>query len=128
MITKGKLLPALFMFTLVSAAWFVSCESLNEEDLFRKKECDTSAVTYSGNILPILQRNCYGCHSGANPISGRSFEGYDNFYFWAVEQGRVYGAVNHLSGFSPMPKNNPKLPECELAQINKWIREGARNN
>jgi len=44
------------------------------------------------------------------------------------EPGRVFGAVNHLSGYSNMPNGRPKLPQCELDKINKWIREGAQNN
>jgi hypothetical protein len=40
----------------------------------------------------------------------------------------VYGSVNHLSGYLQMPRDRPKLPECDLAHINKWIREGAQNN
>ena len=128
MIIKGKILPAVLITALFSIAWFVSCQSLNEEDLFGEKDCDTSIVTYSGDILPILEGYCYQCHSGSDPISGRSFEGYDNFYLYAIDRNRVYGAVNHLSGFFQMPKNRPKLPECELNQINKWIREGGQNN
>lgn len=124
MITKGKILPAVLVIALISAACFFSCQSLNEQDLFGERDCDTSIVTYSGNILLILQNNCYDCHSAGSSLN---FEGYGNFVVY-VNTGRVYGAVNHLSGYLQMPRDRPKLPECELAQINKWIREGALNN
>jgi hypothetical protein len=35
------------------------------------------------------------------------------------------GVVNHLDGFSKMPKDRAKLPDCELKQINLWLDNGA---
>ena len=124
MIMKGEILPVFLMIALFTGGWFFSCESLNQQDLFGEKECDTSVVTYSGNILPILQNNCLDCHSAGSSLN---FDGYDNFVVH-VNSGRVHGAVNHRSGYLQMPRDRPKLPECELTLINKWIREGALNN
>jgi hypothetical protein len=31
-------------------------------------------------------------------------------------------------GFSPMPKSNAKLSDCTIAQLEKWIAQGAPNN
>ena len=127
MIKPDKFIFTLILSSLLVGRFFISCQSLNEEELFGDRDCDTSLVTYSESIFPIIQNNCYECHSGSNPISFRNFEGYNNFVLY-VNSGRVYGAVNHLSGFSHMPKDRKKLPECELGKINKWIREGALNN
>jgi hypothetical protein len=127
MIRPDNIIFTFVIFTLLAGTIFFSCQSLNEEELFGNRDCDTSIVTYSESILPIIQNNCYECHSGTNPISFRNFEGYNNFEFY-VSSGKVYGAVNHLSGFANMPKDRNKLPDCELGKINKWIREGALNN
>ena len=129
-----KILTILFSLAVITPAWFISCENKNEEDLFGEADCDTSVVTWSADIKPIIENRCYECHSGSNPISGRNFDTYDGFVFWVNytnnpgEPGRVYGAVNRLSGYSWMPNGRPKLPQCELDKINKWIREGAQNN
>ena len=34
-----------------------------------------------------------------------------------VNDGKLWAAVNHVTGFSPMPKNGNKLSDCELKQI-----------
>jgi hypothetical protein len=45
-----------------------------------------------------------------------------------VNTGQLDGAINHRSGYPQMPRDGPKLPECELTRINIWIRDGAPNN
>ena len=34
-----------------------------------------------------------------------------------AESGKLWGAVNHQQGFSPMPKNADKLSDCKINQI-----------
>ena len=38
--------------------------------------CETENVTFSVNILPIIQNNCQGCHSGTDPAAGLSLLSY----------------------------------------------------
>jgi hypothetical protein len=45
-----------------------------------------------------------------------------------VNDGRLRGVINHLDGFSKMPKDRGKLPECELEILNKWLDNGAPEN
>jgi hypothetical protein len=42
--------------------------------------------------------------------------------------GKLFGAVNHSSGYSSMPKNGNKLPQCKIDEIRIWITNGALNN
>lgn len=89
--------------------------------------CDTANVTYSGAIRNIVSNKCQGCHSGPAASGGYDFTNYSVLKARAND-GKLWGAVNHLPGFSPMPKNGNKLSTCELAQIKKWIDAGAPNN
>ncbi|HTX88659.1 MAG TPA: c-type cytochrome domain-containing protein [Bacteroidales bacterium] len=89
--------------------------------------CDTSNVTYSGTINPILQQSCVGCHSGTAPSGGIDLSTYNGVYAVATN-GYLLSAVNWVPGFSPMPKNGNKLPACELTQIRIWVNAGAPNN
>lgn len=107
--------------------WFISCENQNEEDLFGKSDCDTTNVSYSGYVEPLIENHCYTCHSNTNLIAPFSLEGYDNVKI-RVTNGQLYGALNHQQGYQSMPRGRPKLPECDLSKINNWIREGAHNN
>jgi hypothetical protein len=121
----GRIYIPGILFILV--AWILSCENQNEEDLFRSNDCDTSQVSYSGYIEPLFDSQCYRCHSDANLIAPFSLEGYDNVSM-LVSNGQLFGALNHVQGYQAMPRGRPKLPDCDLAKINSWIREGAPNN
>lgn len=90
-------------------------------------ECDTSNVTYSGTMVPILQTNCLGCHSNAGTSGGILLNTYGTVKE-QVNNGRLWGAVSWQSGFSPMPKNASQLSDCDLAKIATWISGGAVNN
>jgi hypothetical protein len=111
----------------IFAIWIISCENQNKEDLFGISDCDTNQVSYSGYVEPLLENHCYICHAGANLIAPFSLEGYDNVKLRA-SSGQLFGALNHLEGYQNMPRGGPKLPECDLTKINKWIREDALNN
>jgi hypothetical protein len=91
--------------------------------------CDTASVTFSGKIKPILDNKCVGCHSGTPPQGGIDFSTYAGVKT-RVDNGRLWGAINHLPGFSPMPKSTPqqKLAQCEIAQFRIWMAAGAPNN
>jgi hypothetical protein len=99
-----------------------------EEVLYPEEEgCFKDTVSYSSEIEPIISGKCYACHSIGSTISTIILEGYDNIKRYA-EDGRLYGAVSHSVGFSPMPQGGAMLPECELEKINVWVQNGAPNN
>jgi mono/diheme cytochrome c family protein len=89
--------------------------------------CDTTNVTFSTTVFPVLQNNCFGCHSGANPPLGVHLDSYAGVKA-VVDDERFRKAINHLPGASPMPKGGNMLPGCTLNQINAWIDRGAPNN
>ncbi len=89
--------------------------------------CDTANVTYSATIKPIIANKCQGCHSGTAASGGIDLSTHERLKA-KVSDGRLWGAVNHLAGYSPMPKGGAKLSDCELGQIKLWIDGGASNN
>ena len=107
--------------------WFISCENQNLEELFGKSDCDTTNVSYSEYVGPLIENHCFTCHSDANLIAPFSLEGYDNVNI-RVNTGQLFGALNHQQGYQNMPRGRPKLPACDLSKINSWIRDGAPNN
>lgn len=98
-----------------------------EEVLYPTDDCDTTAVSYSNDVLPVLQDQCYGCHSGSVLSGNVDVEGYDNVKS-LVDNGKLLGVVRHDSGFSPMPQGAPQLPDCEIAQMEAWVQDGAPDN
>jgi hypothetical protein len=89
--------------------------------------CDTTNVTFSASIKSLISNKCQGCHSSSNAGGGYDFTGYAGVKA-RVNDGKLWGSVNHVSGYSAMPKNGNKLSTCELTKIKKWIDAGAPNN
>ncbi len=87
--------------------------------------CDSTAITYTSAVAPIMQRSCAiaGCHD-AQTRSG----GYDLSSYRGVKrahmQGRLLGTIRHEIGYSPMPKGLPKLDSCDIHTIELWIQHG----
>lgn len=117
------------LFTLIFI--LSSCNYDSEEELYSDflQECDTSNIYFSSDILPILQNNCWECHSANNApqISGVNLEEFSTLQSLA-KAGVLSGVINHEPGFVPMPDNAPKLDTCDINKIIKWISDGATNN
>jgi hypothetical protein len=121
--TRFNLLLILAVFLTAQSCYFD-----NEEELYPSAgECDLTNVTYSGTVAPILAENCNSCHGGNFPQAGVVTDNYDDLKT-VVDNGRFWGAINHEDGYSPMPQNLPKLPQCELDKIKTWIDNGALND
>jgi len=97
------------------------------DNLVCESMCDSSVFTYSGAIRPLIQNKCQGCHSGTNAQGGIDISTYTLLKV-KVTDGKLWGSVNQVPGFPPMPKNGTKLSDCEIKQFQKWIAAGAPNN
>lgn len=89
--------------------------------------CDTANVSYALDVLPILQPNCIGCHSGGNPGGNVRLNTFAGVREVALN-GRLAGAISWANGFQRMPRNGDQLPACEIAIIKAWINNGAPDN
>lgn len=98
-----------------------------EVDGIPAQVCDTIDVSYSADIVPVLQSNCTNCHSGSAPQGGINLSEYSQVRVYA-ENGKLFGSINHEPGFSSMPPSQPKLPSCTLKVVKAWIDQGIQNN
>ena len=127
--TKFKLMKILFLpvFLILVSGCFYEHETLDKPGT----TCDTLNVTYSKSVQPIIQTWCLGCHSNQQVSEGAGggnhLEGYANLRVFALN-GRLVGAVEHLPGYSPMPKYGNKLNDCDVSTIRIWVQKGALNN
>lgn len=127
-ITKFKNLFVMAILSTLVVWSITSCYYDNEEELYPNPvECDTTNITYSGTIVPILENNCYSCHNSVNQQGGIVVDTYDDLRV-VIDNGRFRGAINHLDGYSPMPQGGDKLNECNLTKINLWLDNDAPNN
>lgn len=91
--------------------------------------CDTTTVTYTDDIKPIFEAKCNtpGCHDAGAIAGGYNFTTQAGIQVPALN-GRIVGCINWASGFSAMPKGLPKLQQCEIDKITRWVNQGALNN
>lgn len=118
----------LLLILLLPLALLTGCTYQNEEELFPTPEQpEPEGATYSLTVVPILQANCYACHSLDYNQGNVVLEGYANVKKYATN-GVLYGVISHAPGFKPMPKGGPKLADADIAKIKEWIDAGALDN
>ncbi len=105
------------------------CTYHNEEDYFgdNQDNCDTSNVTFTNDVFPVMQINCVSCHNTNNTTAGVNLSDYNNIKRYA-ESGSLLGTIKHLPGFSPMPPSGPKLDDCTILKIEVWVEQELNNN
>lgn len=125
-----------FMYVMLLAAVVVSCSKSNEEEINNGDNggnngntCDTANIKFVANIKPILQNNCYACHSNVNSgtSGGVKLEDYADVKAHA-DNGNLIGTITHAAGYPPMPQGGSKLSDCNINKIKAWIGRGSQNN
>ncbi len=89
--------------------------------------CDTTNVTFSSSVLPLLNTYCNGCHGGSSPSGDINLTNYNGAKANAVN-GKLVGSVKWVSSYSAMPQNASKLSSCNIAKLEKWVALGAKND
>ncbi len=90
--------------------------------------CDTSAaVTYSGDIEPVLQTFCIGCHSSGSPSAGLDLTDF-NTVKANSQSGRIQGSMTADPNYKTMPPGGALVPSCVVDKIDKWVANGAPHN
>ncbi len=109
----------------------LSCSKISEDKLNNNSgnTCDTANIKYTTNVTPILQANCYSCHSNGNTdgSGGISLDTYAGLKKYA-DNGFLRGNITHAPGYIGMPYGRPKLDDCSINKIIDWINRGAQND
>lgn len=117
------------LFLSISALLFFSaCYKNNLVDLTENTTCDTTNMTYSTNIAPILKNNCTnsGCHESAAALTF-PLTTYEDVKMIALD-GRMLSSIQHQAGVTAMPKDMSQLDSCTINKIEAWINQGTLNN
>jgi uncharacterized membrane protein len=125
---SGIILSIIACFFTISIL-LISCENNKKELLFA---CDSTNVKYSTTIKPIIENNCYNCHSTASASnfgSGIVLDNHTDVKAWVdITSGSDGGQLLQDVKSGRMPKGRSKLSDCEIAKISQWIKGGALNN
>lgn len=121
-----KKITYLWIFITLASLYQIGCKKDNKESMYPPPgTCDTSAVTWSGDIQAIVKNSCAlaGCHNSQSASGGYVLDSYngvkqivDNHLFLSVVES------------GEMPKNGNKLDDCTIAKIRVWINNGAPEN
>ncbi len=119
------------LWILIIPLAFAACYYDSQEYLYpsaggSNTPCDTSNITFSKTIQPILSQNCYACHSNANYISGGGYK-LEDYADVKSNSSRILGSVQQTGGYPSMPPAG-KLDDCSVTKIKIWINAGAPNN
>lgn len=87
--------------------------------------CDTTDVSFTQHILPIIENNCKSCHSGSNPSGYTLLTNYTEIHEHAIE-GHLVQAITG-NGLSQMPPGGA-MNACNITMIKKWVDAGSLNN
>src|ERR1700722_20291954 len=123
---KGKFMLA--GITVGAIVLYLSgCAKESADRLSEGSTCDTTGVSYSKQILPILEDNYSTCHQGAAAASSIDLSNAATLQSH-VANGDLVSAATHAGSVTPMPYELPMLPSCEVNTIVAWVHQGALNN
>ncbi len=120
-----KLLKSFFAIAVILIA-FSSCK---HDPLV--VACNTSSYTYGKDVKPIMDAYCTGCHkeNSTEENGGIYLNDWASLSAYVTDfPGDFKGAIDHAEGYSPMPDEAPKMPDCEITKLKNWIDAGAPNN
>lgn len=91
-------------------------------------------VSFSAEVMPILEKYCWECHSESNTELGLRLDTYEGLmagsdYGTVVEAGDPSGSllIDMVESGDMPEEGDPVSPE-ELEILKTWIAEGAENN
>jgi len=104
-------------------SFFFACK--HDPEIVPPTPCNTT-FAFSADILPIIETNCTGCHSGSNPDAGLLLETHSDVVI-AVREEELWERINDSE--DPMPPSPfNELSDCNKNQIQSWIEADMPNN
>ena len=115
-------------FAIVLSIGFQACASEKEEVLFPPiNACDTTGVSFSAEVKPIIDAHCLSCHSLSAATASVVLEQYSDYAPYTLTSNRLVNSIDYNDPLLKMPPPG-KLPDCDIAKIRNWVSSGAPNN
>ena len=111
----------------LSVLFLSGCYYDNKTELYPYQYCDTSKVTYSTFVRPMIINGCGSCHSGTSP-SGKILLTTWQQISYCAKSGKLYGSLSGDIKYKQMPQGSARWTSCELQKLNKWIKKGTPND
>ena len=130
MASRNKMRLYRILLIVLTVPLLKACYYDVEEELYPEGEIPIGVnISYSANVDPILNINCYACHYPGNSAGGGFvFQGYDNLKKYLDANSSTFICCIKHTGCSDMPLGASKLSNRDIGYIERWINEGALNN
>ena len=86
------------------------------------ESCDTTDVTYTSHIAPLMSARCNSCHGGATPQNGLDL-GTIEAVISSINYSFLMEAVRSQPGVEQMPPLTG-LASCDVRVLEIWIENG----
>jgi len=115
------LISGIVLLLIVISCYYDSVEYLYPQI---NNTCDTTNITFSGSVKPILDNFCLSCHNNSNADAsgfGIKLENIADVEIKAND-GTLMKSILHTGNFPmPLPLGSPKLDDCKIATFRIWI-------
>jgi hypothetical protein len=74
----------------------------------------SDSVSFSNDVLSVIQNNCTGCHDNQN---GYTFTNHQNI---SSNYAAIVGSMKGI-GYQFMPQGGPALPDSTIQKIQCWF-------
>jgi hypothetical protein len=121
----------ILFFICCSFIAYASCTNDKSEIVYPAPSCDTTFISLDSDLNPIMEANCFSCHSAENaPINGGGYNLEDLSTIQnAVLSGELISAIKHDNPLIPyMPQGGGKLSDCDINKFVRWKNEGVPDN
>ena len=100
------------------------CYYDNEVTQYGITPCDTTAISYSQDIQPIIQDNCIRCHAPGGQQESNPFTSYAEVKLYTADR-KIVERVNGIGGIMPP---SGAISACSQLKIEAWVNAGAPDN
>jgi cytochrome c553 len=109
------------VFAVLVTVMALSCK----KDAITTVDCTGSTPTYTSAVKAILDAKCAtsGCHTANNPADGLDYSSYSAAKTNGAKDA-FRGSIQHLSGYTAMPKGASKLSDADIKTLNCWVQNG----
>jgi hypothetical protein len=118
-------ITALFIVGLIA---FSSCSialfSCTREKVTPLAAQCNDTISFSNDVMPIIQANCINCHDQGNASGGFDFSSYTSI---SANANAILNSMK-ANGYQLMPIGGPALPDSTIQKISCWINQGKQDN
>lgn len=112
-----------FSFAILTVFAPTACYYDNEAEQYGATTCDTTAISFSQDVQPIINASCVSCHAPGGEQETTPFTTYDEIKLYT--SGAIVERITGVGGIMPP---SGAISSCNQLKIQAWVNAGAPNN